>query len=156
MKVWRKYRKVKPYRHTKNKLKTTLNCFVGLSGVYLIYRKKKSETKYTLSYIGHSSTNLYKTIYRHFQSWDDPLLYRVTYKNQLTRYDFLIGTVVTGKKEAPLLEEALIKYYRPKANKQKLDGLLDPDGFVAGFTASDTYHMNRFLKLKAHKMPCVK
>jgi len=84
------------------------------TGVYLIKKNDK------IIYIGYFAYDLYKTIYRHFQEWNDkdqPT--RITYKNQLSRENFTIRVVYCSNKRAAALEKALILKHLPKDNKIK-------------------------------------
>lgn len=95
-----------PYIMVKGKRKTVFN-IKNVPGVYMIYKGKK------LLYVGFSATNLYKTMYRHFQSWDDPRQIRITYD------PFKVKVVVTyceTPEEADILEKSLILKYKPKDN----------------------------------------
>lgn len=84
------------------------------TGVYLI--KKNG----VLVYIGFSESDLYKTLYRHFQTWNDTdQPNRISYKNQLSRAKFTVRVVFTTKKRAAALEKALILKHNPKDNKLK-------------------------------------
>lgn len=100
-----KQRRVKPY-HADGK--TTFN-LQGLPGVYLIYVGD------VIDYIGYSGTNLYKTLYRHFQKWNDKTQIRVTYpKNQS---NITVRVVYTkSANHAAHLEKSLINKYKPKSN----------------------------------------
>lgn len=80
-------------------------------GVYLIKVNGK------LKYIGYSSTNVYKTFTRHFQSWDDPRQIRITYPRASYVTARLIYTN-TGI-QAAKLERALILKYQPEDNPNK-------------------------------------
>lgn len=80
-------------------------------GVYLI--KVGGELKY----IGYSSTNVYKTILRHFQSWDDPNQVRVTYPKSSNVTARVVYTN-TGP-QAAKLERALILKLNPPDNPNK-------------------------------------
>lgn len=84
----------------------------NVPGVYLIYKGDK------LCYIGHSGYNVYKTLMRHFQSWDDPTQERVTYKPS---FDFKVRIVRTTPARAKRLERALIIKHRPEDNPNKLE-----------------------------------
>ena len=86
------------------------------AGVYII--GKKINGKPQIVYVGYSATNLYKTMYRHFQNWNDTSQQRVTYK-QLS--DVFIRVVFCGGQKAALLEEALILKYKPRDNNLKLE-----------------------------------
>lgn len=56
-----KQRRSKPYRENG---KTTFN-IQNRPGVYMIYKDD------VLKYIGYGGKNVYKTLYRHFQKWND-------------------------------------------------------------------------------------
>jgi excinuclease UvrABC nuclease subunit len=86
-------------------------------GVYLIYKNQK------LVYVGFSSYNVYKTLYRHFQQWNDPMQIRVVYsKNDSS---IKVRVIYTTAIRARKLEKALIIKYRPKDNPDKLDSYLN-------------------------------
>jgi hypothetical protein len=53
---------LRPY---KKDLSTTFSAARGKAGVYIIRKKGK------VIYVGYSETNLYRTLYRHFQTWTD-------------------------------------------------------------------------------------
>lgn len=86
------------------------------NGVYLI--------KYNgqIVYIGYSAGSLYKTITRHFQSWNDRSQTRVTYP-QNENYKIRVVFTRTGSQAAEL-ERALILKYRPKDNPNKYENYL--------------------------------
>jgi hypothetical protein len=90
-------------------------------GVYVIFRGKK------VIYVGFSKTNLYRTMYRHFQTWNDKTKqYRMLIKN----LDNIKIAVIycKGAKLAKLLENALILRYRPELNLNIYDGyIMDTD-----------------------------
>ncbi len=105
----KKSKKFKPYTNTG---RCTLQPTEGAkSGVYMIEKAGK------IVYVGYSASNLYKTMYRHFQSWDDPAQRRVTYANQK---DIFCRVIFCPPTKAALLEEALILKYKPRDNEQKL------------------------------------
>src|SRR3989338_8447955 len=84
------------------------------TGVYLIKKNDK------LIYIGYSESDLYKTLYRHFQTWNDTNQpERISYKTALLRHKFTVRVVFTTKKRAAALEKALILKHQPADNKQK-------------------------------------
>lgn len=92
--------------------KTNLSDYIGKKGVYLIKHKGK------IVYIGQSGSNLYKTITRHFQSWNDRSQIRITYP-QSKAYTIRVVLTRTAK-QAAKLERALILKLKPKDNPQKL------------------------------------
>lgn len=105
-----KQRRVKPYQSTG---KTTFK-LQGKPGVYLIYKGDK------VVYVGYSGTNLYKTMYRHFQKWNDRTgQKRVIYsdlKNITVRVIYTNSGAMAYK-----LEKALIVKYKPLDNDQLID-----------------------------------
>jgi hypothetical protein len=82
------------------------------AGVYLIKSKRTGE----IVYIGYSQTQLYKTVTRHFQTWNDSQQERYTY----SKTNYLIRIILTTPKRAALLEQYLINKIKPRDNKQKL------------------------------------
>ena len=80
-------------------------------GVYLIYNNNK------LVYVGFSSYNLYKTMYRHFQRWNDPTQVRVTYNPN--NPNLKVRVIYTTAARAKKLEKAIILQYQPKDNPEK-------------------------------------
>jgi excinuclease UvrABC nuclease subunit len=82
------------------------------AGVYLITRDSK------LLYIGYSGTDVKKTMYRHFQSWNDKTQQRFTYSKQGTRARVIWTSTA---KAAFDLENSLILRLKPKDNINKLD-----------------------------------
>lgn len=100
----------KPYKKAHS---TNLKFTEGKAGVYLI--KRQGESK--ILYVGMSQSNLYKTITRHFQSWDDPSQVRVTYSQ---RSNVVIRVIITTPKQADRLERYLILKYKPVDNPNKI------------------------------------
>ena len=105
------------YKEPYNKLgKTNFGFTENKSGVYLIKSKRTNK----IVYVGYSGSNLYKTMYRHFQSWIDETQTRVTYN----KTGYAVRVVFTTPKRASLLERALIIKYEPKDNtRDKTDKL---------------------------------
>jgi hypothetical protein len=85
-------------------------------GVYLIYNDTQ------LVYVGYSSYNIYKTMYRHFQRWNDPTQVRVTYNpnNPSIKVRVIYTTAARSKK----LEKAIILKYQPKDNPEKYNNYI--------------------------------
>ncbi|MCU0440275.1 MAG: transmembrane domain-containing protein [Raineya sp.] len=85
-------------------------------GLYLI-RKSGSDQ---VLYVGHSLSNLYKTIYRHFQSWEwrDPQQYRVTYPK--SGYEVAL-IILKDDSKIQDLEKYLIYKLDPPDNAQKYE-----------------------------------
>lgn len=84
-------------------------------GVYLIQNKKGK-----IVYVGESQSNLYKTMYRHFQNWTTSQQVRAVYPKQ----GYTVRVVLTKRAEAPHLEMALILKYKPRDNPNKLQTAL--------------------------------
>lgn len=82
-------------------------------GVYLIYKHKR------LVYVGYSASDVYKTMYRHFQKWNDKSQQRVVYQH-LNNITVRVVYCRTGAK-AKALEEALILKYKPEDNINKYE-----------------------------------
>ena len=78
-------------------------------GVYIIYQDGAP------IYVGYSSNNVYKTMYRHFQSWRDKRQTRVTYLPTDSRITARVIYTRTAK-QAAALEYALIVKYQPRDN----------------------------------------
>ena len=82
------------------------------AGVYIIAKEGKP------LYIGFSLKDVKKTMYRHFQQWNDPTQNRVTYKN-LKGITCRVIWTKTGYQAADL-ETALILRLKPRDNELKL------------------------------------
>lgn len=106
----RKFKSQPPYNKDG---KTNFRYTAGKSGVYLIYRDGK------LVYIGSSKSDVYKTMYRHFQAWNDPTQVRVTFQKQLNRRKFLCRVVLATPRQSERLERALIVKHKPQYNTLK-------------------------------------
>lgn len=115
-----KQRRVKPYQANG---RTTFN-LQGLPGVYLIYVDD------TVDYIGYSGKNLYKTLYRHFQSWNDPSQIRIVYTKQQKNITVRVVYTKTAA-HAYRLEKALINKYSPKSNPTQYESYEPTRGDVA-------------------------
>lgn len=87
-----------------------------IPGVYIIFKKNE------IVYVGYSGYNVYKTLYRHFQSWNDPVQVRVTYNK--TDPNIKVRVIYCNSRKAKNLESALIIKFEPKDNPQKLLNLL--------------------------------
>jgi len=93
----------------------------GKPGVYLI---RSVSGQYL--YIGFSSTDVYKTCYRHFQVWNSRYQDVVTYAGQLD--DVVLRIVYCTAKQAEALEKKLIWKHSPRDNKYDyLDRYLQED-----------------------------
>jgi excinuclease UvrABC nuclease subunit len=92
---------------------TTFPEAVKRSGVYIIKKAGK------IVYVGFSGTNIYKTMYRHFQSWNDRTQQRVTYKNLK---NITVRVIYCTPVQANRLEKFLILKYKPIDNPIIYDG----------------------------------
>ena len=104
-----------PYIKKGNKEKTFFSDRFS-SGVYIVYDKNK------IIYVGFSSTDLYKTMYRHFQSWGTSKQYRAIFN----RNKHKVRVVYCTAKKAYDLEKALILKHKPEMNEQTYD-MYEPD-----------------------------
>jgi len=78
------------------------------AGVYLVYKYG------VLRYVGYSGADLYKALYRHFQTWNDKTQVRVQYTNLA---GIKVRVVYTNTKlQASRLEKALIIKEQPPDN----------------------------------------
>jgi GIY-YIG catalytic domain len=100
-----------PYKQTEKGRKTSFN-IRNKSGVYIIYEGKK------VVYVGESSNNLYRTMYRHFQSWNDDTQYRAVFNPDKVKVRIILCTATQATK----LEAALILKYYPEKNKNRYEG----------------------------------
>jgi predicted methyltransferase len=102
--------------------KTTFRNTVNKSGVYLIKENG------IIVYIGYSKTNLYRTLYRHFQQWNHKYQEVITYVNKLNRNRYTVRVVLCSPTRAEKLEAALIQKYNPRDNYMKLKKYeIDPE-----------------------------
>jgi len=88
------------------------------AGVYLIYKGKK------LHYVGFSKGDVYKALYRHFQSWRDKTQIRITYNPDAVKVRVVYCNNATT---AGRLEKALIIKYKPIDNPQQYSIKYDID-----------------------------
>ncbi|MDR1552567.1 MAG: GIY-YIG nuclease family protein [Prevotellaceae bacterium] len=93
--------------------KATFRESLNRTGVYIIKENEK------IVYIGYSGYNLYKTMYRHFQSWNHKFQDVVSYKSTLNRKKYTVRIVYCTKKQAYVLEKKLIQKYKPRDNELK-------------------------------------
>ncbi len=102
---------------------TNLRQLVNKKGIYKIYESGK------LVYIGSSASNLYKTILRHFQNWEDTRqLKRISYRNKLGRksYTYEVKLMPKGTPTSiELAEYKLVHKHKPRDNKLDLYCSLD-------------------------------
>lgn len=72
-----------------------------------------------LVYIGMSATNVYKTMYRHFQRWPDRQQLLITYRDRLKKNHYTVRVVYCTAKQAQALERLLIIKHKPRDNDFK-------------------------------------
>lgn len=72
-------------------------------------------------YVGYSGTDLYKTLYRHFQEWNDRKAERVTYFKRMSQRSYTVRIVYCTPLQAYKLESGLIKMYEPRDNLNSMD-----------------------------------
>lgn len=106
-------------KHKGKGRKTNLAFCYEKSGVYIIKEDNK------IVYIGQSGSNIYRTILRHFQSWNDKTQKRVTYFGKESRHKYKVRVVLVPPKKASQLEADLIAKYKPRDNPEKLQYILD-------------------------------
>jgi predicted GIY-YIG superfamily endonuclease len=75
-------------------------------GVYIIKESDK------IVYVGYSSVDVYKALYRHYQVWNDTTQERQTFDRSTTK----VRLIYTTANRARLLEAALINKYMPDNN----------------------------------------
>jgi hypothetical protein len=91
---------------------TNLGFTRGKKGVYIIKELNQ------IVYVGYSEHDLYKTITRHFQKWNDEQQpERISYFNQKEFIDFKIRVILCDDKRLAELEKGLIMKYAPRDNK---------------------------------------
>ena len=94
--------------------KTTFRDAVNKAGVYLIKNSAKE-----IVYVGYSRNNLYRTLYRHFQKWDDSQQPRTTYG----KHGYTVRVILTTPDQATRLEKYLIKKMKPRDNSVEYDNV---------------------------------
>jgi len=83
------------------------------SGVYLIKENAK------LVYVGMSGSNLYKTLYRHFEAWNHPNQEVVSYQSSMKQNKYTVRCVLCKPGQAARLEKYLILKFKPRDNEIK-------------------------------------
>lgn len=99
--------------------KTTFRDAVNKAGVYVIKNSAKQ-----IVYVGYSRNNLYRTLYRHFQKWDDSQQPRITYG----KHGYTVRVIITTPDQATRLEKYLIKKMKPRDNSVEYDNTSDTTG----------------------------
>lgn len=97
-----------PYVTVKGKERTSLKKETNkLKGLYFVRNKKTLK----IEYVGYSHSSLYKTIYRHFQSWKDKQ-HRATFN----RKNYHIKVLICRSSKIEDLEKYYIQKYKPVKN----------------------------------------
>jgi hypothetical protein len=100
-----------PYQGTR----TTLSSQTKANrGIYFIKSKRSKK----IIYVGSSETQLYKTIYRHFQIWNDNRP-RITYGKN----GYLIKVILTTSNKYDLIEQFYINKLKPRDCMNKYEKL---------------------------------
>lgn len=81
-------------------------------GAYLIHDQRGH-----IVYVGMGAEDVYKALYRHFQTWNDKTRERVTFPRSFTVRVVYTKTPAWARK----LERALILKHRPSGNPNKLE-----------------------------------
>lgn len=108
----KKFKFLPPYQQNG---KTSFPEANGKTGVYLIKENQK------LVYVGESGYNLYKTLYRHFQTWNHSWQQVISYKDKLNKNKYTVRLIFCTAKQATSLEKALIIKHKPRDNDQKYE-----------------------------------
>ena len=102
---------IEPYDGDKTNFTSTQN----KSGVYLIKENG------SIVYVGYSKNNLYRTMYRHFETWNANQTVQ-TYNGKNGNYKCRV--LLTTPAQAMKLETALIVKHQPRDNEKKLNNIL--------------------------------
>jgi hypothetical protein len=137
--------------------KTNITEFTGKAGVYFIVEETMGSNGKVKSaeivYVGMSSYDLYKTVSRHFQKWNDrDQRNRISYKKRIVEgsHNYKIAIIQTSPKTAKLAEKELILLYAPRDNKEKL-AFYDQASDIDVLT-SFLKELARFLGNRRHKI----
>lgn len=104
-----------PYKEGKPTL--SHDHYKNKSGVYLIKNKNSGE----VVYVGYSGTNLYRTLYRHFQEWNDREQRRRVYPKN----SYKVRIIVCTPAQAERLEKYFINKIKPKDNNFQYEAQFD-------------------------------
>ncbi len=116
----KKFKFLPPYRPAKTSTgganRTTFPETQNRSGCYIIKENAK------IVYVGMSGSNLYKTLYRHFEHWSHKLQEVTTYKTRLTKHKYTVRVILCTPAQATRLERLLIIKHNPRDNDLKYKG----------------------------------
>ena len=109
-------RKLQYFPLYKKKHKCFLKKINNKAGVYIIKEDG------VIVYIGKSNYNLYRTLYRHFQYWNDKRLSRTTYIDYISSKEYSCAYILTPDiLTTDDLEKKLIFQEQPRDNKEKYE-----------------------------------
>lgn len=140
--------KVAPTRTTAGK--TNFRMYAERAGVYIVLEKSKSGQE--ICYVGMSTYDLYKTISRHFQTWNDSeQRNRISYKQRILNgtHEYYISVLETTARTAKLVEKELILTYQPRDNKNKLEYFTTKSDKEV-LTALATFLQQQYGRRRAH------
>lgn len=80
------------------------------AGVYLIKENGN------IVYVGYSKNNVYRTMYRHFETWNHAGQDVITYKTRLARNEYKVRVIKCTPEQAMRVEAMLIFKYKPRDN----------------------------------------
>ena len=111
--------KIKPLPPYDHRQKPTFK-LQNVPGIYIIFKAGK------IIYVGYSRSNLYKTMYRHFQAWNDKTGQYRTVITDLSQVK--VGVIYTKSgRLAKLLESAYILKHKPEMNANVYNGFIMDD-----------------------------
>ena len=121
--MMKKFRAIPPYRADGH---TTHPHTLNKSGVYFILEDG------IITYIGKSGTNLYKTMYRHFEQWHHGQQQVISYYHKMKRKRYTVRVILCTAPQATRLERAAIKKHQPRDNAEKYRqySLIAADNYV--------------------------
>ena len=101
------YKFSEPYKGKRTTFPETKDC----QGVYIIKEDGK------IVYVGFSGYSIYKTMYRHFQTWNHKFQQVVSYASRMSRHRYTVRPILCTARQAYSLEKRLIKKYHPRDNE---------------------------------------
>ena len=121
----------KPYLQDKTNRRAKCKLKITGAGVYYIYERITGTQSFKLVYIGYASSDVKRTMYRHFQKWIDKRhpetrkterIERVSYFDKYFKNDDYKCKVVFCKdaQESANLELAQIAKLKPRDNRLKM------------------------------------
>ena len=110
--IYRQMYRMKPYND-----KGEYNCKDTGPGVYMIHKKTVTSFPHVTVYVGQSGSNLQKTLYRHFQTWNDDRPQGRVDRIVYSKDNILISWMpVSSQEEALKIERLLIDALNPIDN----------------------------------------